>query len=425
MSDEGVIHQAPAAVLPSKARAAFVAQALSEAARRARFSTRRRRSLTASGFRAQRRGRLFSLLRALAFLCLVVLPTGTAALYYGFVASDQYVAEARFTVRGGLPPTMDRIGTLTGAPSVLIIQDTQVIMNYLQSRSVVEGLDRSVGLQALFGRPEIDWLSRLKRGQPIEKIVRYWKSHIDLGVQMPSGIVVFSVRAFTAGDAVKLADAALDASEQLVNRMNDQMRDDAVALADVERQRAQDSLVKARNALERIRNEEGVLNADSAAKSLSELITIVKGETLRMRQQYEAQRRFVDADAPQLQNLQARLAAGDLEVSKLEGRMTRTREVAGGGDPKALSGSMSRLDEAGLETTIAEKIYAGSLAAFEHARLAGETKLMYINTFVHPVAAEESKYPRRVLFVSLVALAGFAAWGLVAGLLVLARNRLA
>ena len=262
MSDEGLT-QAPT-VFSSKERAALVAKALSEAARRARFSTKRRRSLSASGFRARRGERLFKILRVLSFLGIVVVPSLAAAGYLFLIASDQYTAEARFTVRGGLPPSMDAIGTLTGAPPVLIIQDTQIIMNYLVSRGVVEALNKSVGLEHLYQDRDADWLSRLGPSPSIEKTVKYWKRHIDLSVQVPAGIVVMTVKAFSPDSAVKIADGALAASEALVNDINDKMRVDAVSLAETERQRAQENLAHARAALEKARDDEGILNADVA-----------------------------------------------------------------------------------------------------------------------------------------------------------------
>ena len=73
---------------------------------------------------------------------------------------------------------------------------------------------------------------------------------------------------------------------------------------------------------------------------------------------------------------------------------------------------------------IAEKIYAGSLAALEHARLASETKLMYINTFVQPVAAQEASYPKRYLDIAIVVAASLAAWGVALGLLNMVRGSL-
>ena len=420
MSDEGLA-QAPT-VFSSKERAALVAKALSEAARRARFSTKRRRTLTASGFRARRGERLFKLLRIVSFIAIVAVPSATAALYLFLIAADQYTAEARFTVRGGLPPSMDTVGTLTGAPPVLIIQDTQIIMNYLVSRRAVEALNKSVGLEHLYQDPKADFFSRLSSDPSIEKMVKYWKRHLDLSVQVPAGIVVMTVKAFSPDAAVKLADGALTASEALVNDINDKMREDAVSLAETERQRAQDNLARARAALEKARNEEGILNANTASLAVTNLMTEVQGQRIKLQQDYDSQRRYVHADAPQLKNLQTRIDAATIEVTKLQNQMTQAKPTSG--RDTTLSGSISRLDYASLENVIAEKIYAGSLAGLEHARLASETKLMYINTFVQPVAAQEATYPKRPLDMAIVLAACLAAWGAVLGLLNLARGSL-
>ena len=453
MSEESV-SQAPA-VFSSKERAALVAKALSDAARRARFSTKKRRGPAAGGLRARRGERMMRFLTIATFIGIVLVPCLAVVAYVGFIETPQYEAEARFTVRGGLPPAMDSIGSLTGVPTVLIIQDTQVIMNYFQSRSMVESLDKKVQFQGLYQGEDIDWWSRLKHDQPIEKVLKYWKSHMSTSVQMPAGIVVFTVQAFTPDDAVKVADAALESGEQLVNQMNDQMKFDAVNLAETEQTRAMANVVKMRAALEKARNDEGMLSADATATGLTTLMETVQAEVLKMQQEFDSQRRYVRADAPQLRNLQTRIDAAQKEVDKIKAQMTATTPdvprakgqpsktkvkpapaivsdpddpvaaMSAGSEPsndKVLSGSMSRLDYAKLENDIAEKIYAGSLAALEHARVASEMKLMYINTFVHPVAAEQAKYPRKIRDIALAVLAAFAAWGVVMTILKLTRN---
>ena len=62
--------------------------------------------------------------------------------------------------------------------------------------------------------------------------------------------------------------------------------------------------------------------------------------------------------------------------------------------------------------------------ALEHARVASETKLMYINAFVQPVAAQEAKYPKRVLDIAILVAGSLAAWGAVLGLLIIVRGYL-
>ena len=134
-----------------------------------------------------------------SFVGIVAVPSLVFAVYIFLLASPQFSAEARFTVRGGIPAGLDQISKLTDAPAMLIVQDTQVILHYLQSRSIVEALRASVDLDRLYQEPSIDRFSRLPSGQPIEDVVTYWKRHLALSVQMPSGIVTLVVRAFSPG----------------------------------------------------------------------------------------------------------------------------------------------------------------------------------------------------------------------------------
>jgi capsular polysaccharide transport system permease protein len=403
-------------------RSQLVARALSEAARRARFSTRRR-SLTGSGFQARRGQKLMRILRAASFLLIFVIPSIGALIYYGLIASDQYVSEARFTLRGGAAPKADSLGALTGIPSIQIVQDTQIVMNFLQSRTIVEALQSSVDIRRMFSRPEVDYFSRLDPDEPIEKVVRYWKSMSEVSLQMPAGIVVFTVRAFTAEDSARIARAALEASENLVNEMNDRMRQDALAMSLLEQDRAKARLAAARSALEMARNEEGMLSAVQAADAQNALITAERGNLLKMQQEYETQRQYLSELAPQLRALQRRIDAEKDQIAKLQAQLTQTDAQP---QPNGvLSGSMTKLDHLELERQLAEKLYASAMSAHERARLIAESKLMYINTFVYPVEAEEARYPKRALIISLAVFGSLAAWGLFWGLAVMARNHMA
>ena len=443
MSDEVVSgqvagSQAPGSQVPtvfsSKERAALVARALSEAARRARFSTKRRRST--GGVRARRGAHLLRLLTVWTFVGIVALPGLIFAGYIFLVASPQYVAEARFTVRGGLPASMDSLGGGVSVPTMLIVQDTQVILQFMKSRAMVESLNREVGYERLYQSASIDWLSRLRPDQAIEKVAKYWQKHMGLSVQVPSGICTFTVRAFSPEDAVKVADAALVASERIVNDMNAKMRDDTMALAAVENKRAQGSLATARANLERARNTEGMLNASEESSGINKLVADVQSQLVKMQQEYDSQRRYVRADAPQLRNLQTKIDAAQRQIDALKSQLTRSPNDKGAGSlgliegsanggKGPISGSMSRLDYAQLEDTIAEKIYATSLVAVEQAHVASESKNMYINTFVEPVAAQQAEYPKRALDLFLFLAASLAVWGALIGILTLTRGLLA
>jgi len=148
----------------------------------------------------------------------------------------------------------------------------------------------------------------------------------------------------------------------------------------------------------------------------------VEGEELKLQQQYDSQKKFVLEDAPQMRALKERINAANEQIALLKAKLTRGEE---GGDAKVLTSTMSKMNYLELEHEIAEKIYASSTAAVESARLASESKLMYLNTFVKPVEAQESRYPRRPADIGLVSALSLAIWGLTWGLAVLARNHMA
>jgi capsular polysaccharide transport system permease protein len=407
----------------ARERSQLVARALSEAARRARFSTRGRRALAGGGFYARRGERFIRLATIVGFVAIVVLPSLAGTVYFGFIASDQYVSEARFALRGGATPKLDTIGALTGVPSLEIIQDTQILINYFQSRALVETLQSEIGVIGMFSRPEVDYFSRLDPERPIEKILRYWKTMIDASVQLPSGIVTLSVRAYTPTDAAAIARTVLEACERLVNDMNDRMRKDALGLTEVEQERARDRLARARAALEQARNEEGLLSAEKALDAQNMLITGERAKLLGLQQDYETQRQYMAEEAPQLRALKKRIDAAKQQIAALEAQLTRR-----GDDPRAtkvLSGAMTRLEYLDFERQIAENIYASALEAHERARLASDTQLLYLTTFVRPMEAQQARYPRRLLTIGIVVAASLAAFGVAMGSMALVRNHMA
>ena len=406
----------------SLTRARVMSQALADAARRARFSARSRRVLASGGFQARRGARAMRIFRAVSFVLMVAAPSLAAAIYFGFIASDQYVAEAQFTVMGGEIPAPDGIASVTGIPAMAIIQDTQIVTNYIESRAAVEKLESTVGLRRIYSSSDVDWWARFNPSKPIEKLVSYWRHMSDVSIIMPAGIVDFKVRAFTPEEARLVGENVMTLSEQLINELNARMNADAVKDAEQELQRTSERLAAARGALEKARNDEGVLDAVKSADALNKLITDLRGQLSKMQQEYDAQLHSVLASAPQMRTLKARIDAAQAQTSELESKLTTNdaNETS-----KTLSNSMTKLAELDLERQIAERLYAGAAASLELAHLTAEHKLMYLNTFVRPVAPQEPRYPKRILYTAAIALGSLATWGALIGCVMAARNYMA
>jgi len=132
--------------------------------------------------------------RCLSFVSLVALPVITAAIYYFFIAADQYVAEFRFSLRSAEPgrPAASLLQESI-APS-LIGSDSYIVVQYIASRAIVDDLSATVDLRQMFSRSEADWLAGLDLPVSIEDLVRYWKRQVDAFFDATNGTIVVKAR---------------------------------------------------------------------------------------------------------------------------------------------------------------------------------------------------------------------------------------
>jgi capsular polysaccharide transport system permease protein len=165
-----------------------------------------------------------------------------------------------------------------------------------------------------------------------------------------------------------------------------------------------------------------VLDAVKSADALNKLITDLREQLARMQQEYDAQLHSVLAAAPQMRALKARIDASQAQIAELVSELTSTNASD---TSRTLSNSMTKFAELDLENQIAERLYAGAAASLELAQLTAEHKLMYLNAFVRPVAPQEPRYPKRLLYTAAAVLGCLAAWGAVICGVTAARNHMA
>ncbi|BBU61513.1 capsule polysaccharide transporter [Methylosinus sp. C49] len=407
-------------------RAEAVQRFLAEAARRARFSARARGAYQKSSFAERRGAKAMRIAFLVLAIVMVAIPNVVGGLYYGLLASDQYVAEAKFTVSSAAIPKLDGLGSVTGLPQMMIFQDSMIIIEYIESRTLVEQLERQVNLRELYGSDRIDWWARFKKSKPIEKFTDYWKKMATATISFPSGIVTLTVRAFSPADAKTIADKVIADCETLVNDLNERMRQDTVRASEQDVERAAERLKVARVNLERARNTEGLIDVRQTSKSQSEVLSAVQIELLKYQQEYLTQSRYVDESAPQMRVMKRRIESLEKQIAGLEREITsREQQGIDALASKTLSGKMTTFANLDLEHKIAETSYQIATASLDGARLFADRKLLYLHQIEAPALPEDARYPRRWLYTGLLLAGTLTLYGIVVGLIAFVRNHMA
>lgn len=403
MHDQITLHD------PSKRELALersqkISRALHDAARKAR-QTVRGTTVWQPGFSRARRGsRHFALVTALT-VCIG--PTLVLAAYLGLVASDQYQVEAKFAVRNRETLGTDLIGSLTGLPALQQAQDGLVVMDYVKSRAIVEKIDGQLDIRSMFSRPGIDFFSRSDASEPIEEFVRYWHSRVKVDVKLPSGIMELKVRAFSPEDALRISNAVIVASEQLVNDISNRSRQDAVTKALEEVNRAEERLAVVRERTRTTRNEQSLIDPKKSGDELIKVLSELEFDRSKLQTELQVGARRLSPSAPQMQQLKAKLEAQNDRIAEFRSTMTTGNAAGRSG---TLSGSYAEFDKARLDQEWAEKYYQTVAGSLEKARVDNERQQVYLEAFVQPILPQQAEYPRRLWIISLMALGSTAAW---------------
>lgn len=392
----------------SMERARSVSLALSHAARQVRLQSRRRR-LTGGETRRTRWVIIAS------FVCLVLVPTLASVAYFGFIATDQYVSEAEFTLSTGESPLRDGVEPFTSAPMLLLIQDAQILTSFIHSREIVDKLESRVGLRRHYSIPQADIFARLNPQAPAERLQTYWSHASSLSIKLPGGLMKLRVRAFSPQDAHYIVNEILALFEDLVNTLNTRINHDALALAQELMTRATERLTKALAAEETARSLSGVLDANLSARSVATLITELRRSLLSVSGAYNIQARDMNAKTPQMQALKMRIDVLQNQIHQLEGELTTKPAL---GTEETIASAMPQLSALEVERKSAEQLYANAATALEHARIAAEYQTVYLKIYAPPSLPQEATYPQRGLDIALTFLASLSVWG---GLLALGR----
>jgi capsular polysaccharide transport system permease protein len=345
----------------------------------------------------------------LSFIALVLLPIMVAAVYLFVIATDQYVSEFRFSLSSIDPPRLDPLSLLAGNASHSPAgMESQIVVQYITSRAIVDQLDASLDLRRMFSPPEADWWARLPRPTSIEALVLYWRGQVDPFYDPANGTVVVRVRAFTPAEALQLAKTIVAGSEQLVNELSARARHDTVRNAEAEVAQAEARLKTVLADIRAFRDREGLIDPGKTAEATGTLAARLRDELVRTNADLTTLKSYMRDDAPAVKVLKARIRSIETQQRVVAHDLTdpdRSRN-------DTLSRQLGSYEQLESERRFAEAAYQHALQGLDQARANADRQQVYIASFVPPSLPEEALYPRRWRTLAVVALIAFALWAI-------------
>lgn len=351
-----------------------------------------------------------------SFIAIVVIPSFLCIIYLAFIASNQYVAEARFAVKRAQFDLSSSSSTGTSSPVSLSAgipniagQDAFIISNYIASRAIVDDLAHVIDIKAIFQRPEADFWARLTPDPSAEELTAYWKDMVLAYVDTVSGIVTLTVRTFRPEDSKALAKAVIAASEKLANEVSLQSRKAVMRDAEAEVRRSEGMVTKALHNIRKFRDTQGFIDPGTAASSIGTLLMTTMSEKIRLQNEFFVDSKAMSPTAPTVTSLKTRIAALDAQIEQLKSKLTSNSP-----EGRTIAASLGTYEELELKHLFAVKLYTMAQDALERAKLKAEQQGLYIETFVPPGVPQEPTYPQRLALSFLIPLGLLIIWGILA-----------
>ena len=343
------------------------------------------------------------------FFFTVLIPTIVATIYYGLIASDVYISEARFVVRSPQRQSQTSIvgALLQGSGFSNAQDDTYLVHDFILSRDALADLNKDNALKNSFARRDVDLLSRfpvLNTEDSFESLWRFYQKHVDVDYDSTSGITTLRVKAFTSADAHRINADLMVLSEQLINRLNERATEDMIGFAQHEAKDAEAEVRRTALAVSVFRNAHAIFDPDKQSTLQLQQVNALQSELVAAKTQLiEVQ--SLSPSNPQVASLQTRVRVLQQEISGA------VRNVAGANS--SLSGKAPEYEKLVLDKEFAERRLASATTALENAKSEAERKQLYLERLVQPNTPDVAVEPKRVQSIFVVLVLGLIVWGLV------------
>jgi len=349
-----------------------------------------------------------------SFLGLVLLPLAAAALYLWLVAEDQYASTTGFTVRqeetGAASDLIGGLAQFTGVGRGR--SDPEVLYEFIQSQEIVETIARDIGLVAHYtqhwpGDPAF----ALWPSATIEDLLWFWQRVVRIAFDQGTGLIEVQVRAFDADTAQGIARAIVAESQEMINRLNETARRDAMRYAETDLAEAIERLKGAREAMTAFRIRTQIVDPDADIQGRMGVLNSLQQQLAAALVEHDLLLGTTDAGDPRRRQAERRIAV-------IRERITEERRLFAAENVSAVEEDyptlLAEYESLRVDLEFAEETYRAALTALDVARSNAARQSLYLATYIRPTRPQEAGYPQRFVLFGLAALFLVMAWSIMA-----------
>ncbi|WP_143598901.1 sugar transporter [Pseudothioclava arenosa] len=351
----------------------------------------------------------------MSFLIGILGPLVLVAFYLWVIAEDQYASVTGFAVRkeegGAISETLGGLIQFAGGS---VSSESDILYEFIRSSEIVAAVDRKIDLRSHYAQywPG-DWAFSIWPDATIEDLTWFWQRVVRISYDKASGLIEVTVLAFDPQTAQIIAQAILDESQNKINTLNAQAREDAMryALSDLEVAVAR--LKEAREAMTNFRTRTQIVDPEADFQGRMGVMNTLQQQLAQSLIEFDLLAETTKSTDPRIAQAQRRI-----EVIRQRIAQERRSFASQVGENGAAGDDFPKLfaEYEGLvvDREYAEETYRSALSALDLARANAARQSRYLASYIRPSLPESSEYPRRAVLFWLTALVLALGWATLA-----------
>jgi capsular polysaccharide transport system permease protein len=325
------------------------------------------------------------------YLIAVGAPTLLTLIYLSVFAADGYVSRAQVMVEHESTPGLAAAAEMTlGALSLgstSTKQDALVVQTFMQSRAMLNYLEKELGLRAHYSAGGVDVWGRLSADASEEDFLDYFRKRLTIDVDDATNVIDVEYVAYDAEFAQRVARLIVKRSETFVNEIGQHLAREQMTFVNAEVEKAHQRVQDTSRALILLQRKYDLFSPEKESESTGLILSGLNQELSMQRVELKALQAYLNPKAPEVQVAKARIEALEAQIAGEQRKLV-------GGDGSGLNDALLAYQDAQVNVTLAGEVYKAALASLETTRLDALRKVKYLVAISEPSAPDDAEHPR-------------------------------
>jgi len=339
-----------------------------------------------------------------------------AIAYWGLIASDRYVSEARIVIdrtdMAGVQGT-DFVSLITGGNKG---NDLMLLREHLRSVDMLNKLDSKLSIRGHYSDKRYDLISRMWfQDSSQEFFHRHFLSRVSVEMDNVAGVLRIRAQAYTPEMAQAIAASLVEEGEGFMNEMAHRLAREQVAFLEKQVTQIGDRVLQARSAVVGYQSAKGLISPEAAIEAIASIVAKLEGQLSELKAKRQAMLGYLSPKAPEIAQLTLQIAALERQSREEQARLASPKG-------STLNRTVEEFQRMQMEAEFAQDLYRNALAALEKGRIEATRTLKKVSVLQSPTRPQYPLEPRRIYNITVFAISVFVLAGIIQMLIAIIRD---